>query len=77
MPKYPISESDLARLNNTFTYHAPQADQPERYVTIREKAKELAVTMLDNCPRSRELSHALTLLEDAVMNANAAIARNE
>lgn len=75
--RYPLTEQEQARLANTFTYHAPKEDQPQRYVEIREKAKALAVTMLACCPRSRELSHALTLLEDAVMNANAAIARNE
>lgn len=77
MPKYPLSEQETARLANTFTYHAPHDDQPDRYVAMREKAKELATVMMECCPRSRELSHALTLLEDAVMNANAAIARNE
>lgn len=77
MPKYQLTEQDHARLENTFTYHAPKDDQPGRYVAIREKAKELATVMMEGCPRSRELSHALTLLEDAVMNANAAIARNE
>lgn len=77
MPKYALTAQDDARLANTFTYHAPKEDQPERYIAIREKAKELATVMMECCPRSRELSHALTLLEDAVMNANAAIARNE
>lgn len=29
-------------LDNFFTYHAPKGDQQERYVAIRDKAKELA-----------------------------------
>ena len=33
--------------------------------------------LVDECPDSRELSVALTKLEEAVMWANAAIARNE
>lgn len=77
MTKYEMSPADKTRLDNTYTYHSPKDDQPARYGEIRAKAKELAAVLLENCPRSRELSHALTLLEDAVMNANAAIARNE
>ncbi len=67
----------LAKLNNNFTYHAPKGDQAERYTKLREKAKELATDFVTNCPESRELSLALTYLEQAVMWANAAIARNE
>lgn len=74
---YPLTEQEEARILNTFTYHPPKGDQARRYEEIRAQAKKLAVTLLQCCPRSRELSHALTLLEDAVMNANAAIARNE
>ena len=39
--------------------------------------KQLAHLLVTNCPESRELSCALTKLEEAVMWANAAIARNE
>lgn len=77
MGKYVVTEEQLARLNNTFTYHAPLSDQPARYTSIRDKAKELAVELLENTPPSREQSLALTKLEEAVMFANAAIARNE
>lgn len=69
MPPYP--------LENNFTYHAPHGDQPERYVAIRDKAKELAALILEKCPESRERSVALTELETATFWANASIARNE
>ncbi len=62
---------------NAYTYHAPKADQPARYVAIREKAKELALLVEDCCPDSREKSLAFTKLEECVMWANASIARNE
>jgi hypothetical protein len=77
MPKYELTEQEEHRLDNDFTHHAVKPGQLDRYVEIRSKTKELARIYYENCPRSRELSHALTLLEDAAMNANAAIARNE
>jgi len=61
----------------TYTYHAPKADQPPRYEAIRAKAKELATLIEETCPDSREKSLAHTRLEEAVMWANASIARNE
>lgn len=64
-------------LDNNFTYHAPFGDQPVRYTAIRAAAKALAGFILDNTPVSREQSLALTNLEQAVMWANASIARNE
>ncbi len=77
MPKYPISEEQKDRLDNTFTYHAPFGDQSERYIQIRNSARQLAEIFIENSPPSREQSLALTNLEQAVMWANAAIARNE
>lgn len=74
---YTPNEADLKRLENNFTHHAPKGDQAERYVAIRSQAKELAQTLLKLCPPSRELSKAMTELEDVVMWANASIARNE
>lgn len=65
------------RIENNFTYHAPKGDQAERYGKIREKARELAELMEESCPNSREKSLASTKLEEAVMWANASIARNE
>lgn len=64
-------------LDNIFTYHAPKAGQPERYVALRDKAKELAQLIQDTTPASREQSVALTNVQQAVMWANAAIAINE
>ncbi|WP_010276538.1 Acb2/Tad1 domain-containing protein [Paenibacillus senegalensis] len=64
------------QIENNFKYHAPKEGQPEKYTAIREKAKELAYLIDDKCPNSREKSLALTNLEQAIMWANAAIARN-
>ena len=72
-----LRESYIARIERDFTYHAPLPGQPERYTQIREKAKELALLIVDVTPQSREQSLALTNLEQTVMWANASIARNE
>lgn len=74
---YVMDDKTRARLDNDYTYHTPTGDQPKRYETIRETAKTLAVTIVTLTPPSREQSVALTLLEQVVMEANAAIARNE
>ena len=64
-------------LDNRFTYNPPQEGQPERYVLLRENAKQLAELIVQNTPTSREQSLALTKLEEVVFWANASIARNE
>ena len=67
---------DYATIDNNFKYHAPTAGQPEQYQQIRDKAKELAYLIQEIVPESREKSLAVTKLEEAVMWANAGIARN-
>ena len=74
---YAISEENKKRIENNFMYHAPKPGQAERYESIRAFAKDFAEHLMTSCPASRELSLALTHLEEAVMQANAAIARNE
>lgn len=65
-----------SQVEHAFTYHQPKPGQPEKYNALREKAKELALLILDLTPESREQSLALTELEFSVMMANAAIARH-
>ena len=67
----------IPEVEKQFTYHAPKPGQPEQYQRLREKAKELAYLIHQECPPSRERSVALTELETSVFWANAAIARNE
>lgn len=64
-------------LESRFSYHAPKDGQLERYERIRNKAQMLAAYINEKCPESREKSLSLTKIEEAVMWANAAIARNE
>jgi hypothetical protein len=74
---YQPSERVSAQIEKCFTYNAPKDGQPARYVQIRNEAKSLALTIANLTPESREQSLALTKLEEVVMFANAAIARNE
>jgi hypothetical protein len=64
-------------IDNRFTYHAPNEEQKQKYQYLRLAAKTLARDINELVPDSREKSLAMTHLEDAVMWANAAIARNE
>lgn len=77
MTKYQPSQRLLDQLERTFIYHSPKMDQPQRYSELRAAAGDLARMMAQSCPESRELSLALTHLEQSIMFANAAIARNE
>jgi hypothetical protein len=68
---------DLKDLENRFTYHPPRDDRDvEIYQAIRSRGLEFALLIGALAPESRELSLAITHIEDAVMWANAAIARH-
>lgn len=74
---YQASEKVKSQIERVFTYNPPKGDQPTRYVHLRGVAKNLAYAIVNETPESREQSLALTHLEQAIMFANAAIARNE
>jgi hypothetical protein len=65
------------RVERDFTYRPPKGDQQSRCVTLRDQAKQLAFLIIELTPVSREQSVALTHLDEVVMFASAAIARNE
>lgn len=64
------------QIDNNFKYHAPDGEQIETYNQLRDAAKGLAERIDEAVPMSREKSLAMTKLEEAVMWANAGIARN-
>ncbi|HQZ81641.1 MAG TPA: hypothetical protein PLR83_00345 [Pyrinomonadaceae bacterium] len=68
---------DEQQIRNNFTYHEPIKDQSIRYGRLRNYAREMAEQINQLCPESREKSLAFTNLEQALMWANASIARNE
>ena len=67
----------MTELETRFTYHAPKGDQVERYQKIRDMGKLFAELIIECCSDSRERALALTKIEEAVMWANAAIARRK
>ena len=74
---YPISDAEMAEIDNKHTYHAPNNAQIKAYPLIRKKAKELEILVRRLCPPSRERSVAITHFETGTFWANAAKARNE
>ena len=76
-PVYEVTSVKRADLKRRFTYHSPNMGQKSRYASIRDNAHNFATMLVSICPESRELSLALTKLEETVMWANASIARNE
>ena len=68
---------DQKELETRFTYHAPKEGQANKYEMIRDYGKGFSAIIETSCPESREKSLAITKIEEAVMWANAAIARRE
>ena len=78
MRTYAPSQVDRERDANNFLHHPPTCeDQTLRYEANRKACLGLATLLRQNCPPSRELSLALTKLEEVMFWCNAAIARNE
>lgn len=77
-PKYSISPDEAADLERRFGVHEPMtAEQKYRATQILAGAGWLGENLMEKCPRSRELSLALTKLEEATAWAIRAISRNE
>lgn len=77
--KKPLEEDllmDISEIERRFHFHKSTEKQLERHEIIRNLALVYARQLNELCPDSRELSLALTHLEECVMFANAAIARN-
>ena len=66
---------DYAALDHNFKHHAPDADAITCHESVRAAAREMTVRVLSVAEPSRERSLALTKIEEAMMWANAAIAR--
>lgn len=77
MSKYVATEQEQAMIERSFKYFPPKDDQTDRYVRLRLLAKQLAEFIVVNCPPSDEKRRALHKVNEAVMWANASVARNE
>lgn len=64
-------------LENRFGYHRPSPDAVKQHQTVRNAVLELATLIVSICPEGRELSLALTSLEEVGMRANQAIAMTQ
>jgi hypothetical protein len=67
---------DRWTIEQIFTYHKPEEFQIPQFQAIRDKAKELAITIIDNTPICPEQMRAIDRLAEAVMIANQSIALN-
>lgn len=75
--EYAMDGQTQKTIDDSFTYHAPKADQIPRYTQLREKFRETALMIARYTPPGRERAIALTQLQLANMAANAAIACGE
>jgi hypothetical protein len=67
---------DQADLDRRFNYHQPPDQETiNRHANIRRACQDAAEAVNINAPEGREKSVAITKLEEAMMWANAAIAR--
>jgi hypothetical protein len=75
--KYPAVALQLRdeELTNRFIHHPPGPGQPELYEQIRAAGLDLARLLNAYCPAGPELAHAIDAVDQAVMWANAAVAR--
>lgn len=66
------------KITSVFTFHPVKNEaQAKLYQDNRNKALEFAQMLIDNCPEEGvELDEALRKIDEAVMWANAAIARH-
>lgn len=70
------STPDAEYVRKAFTYHAPDDRAKEAHSVMRECSRYIALQVMRWVPEGRERSLALTKIEEAMMWANAGIARN-
>lgn len=66
----------IARIENDFAFHpATTKEKTAEHGSIRVACRDLALFIVDNTPRGREQSLALTHLEETMHWANSALAK--
>ena len=63
-----------AEIRNTFRYHSPSPENVKKHEAIRHQMTETVLAVTAQLPVSRERSTFITLMQQAQMMANAAIA---
>lgn len=69
-----LDKAACDEIDNWFSYHAPTEEQIGQYAAIRAAAKNMALTIVANCPKSADRTAAIRKLRESVMTANASIA---
>jgi hypothetical protein len=64
----------VEEIENWFTYHTPSEVDIVAYKLIRDKAKELAMVIVNNTPPSADQTMAIRKLRECVNVANSSIA---
>jgi hypothetical protein len=67
----------LERIDHNTKYHPLDEDRRVKQELVRDAARRCMRGIVTLCPASRETSLALTKVEEAMMWANAAIAREQ
>lgn len=80
-PKPPQHDPEKDKLRDrvihNHTYHSPPSEaEALKHQIVRDVTAKCALDLISLCPVSRELSIALTKMEEAMTWANAALARN-
>jgi len=70
-----ITQKQADEINNRFRYHPPTGGKAAKHEAVREGCLTLAIELSNLCPESRELSMAISHLDQCMMAANAAVAR--
>lgn len=64
-------------MDKVYSYHPPHPENAAKFVAMRDEGRKMAELVMQHCPVSRERDIALTKIEEAIMWANAAIARQD
>lgn len=73
----PARGIDQADLDNRFDFHPATDVTGPKHDAVRKHAKYIAEALVALVPPGRELALAITALEEAMMWANAGIARHQ
>jgi hypothetical protein len=77
MTQYTEDEMTVEQIEHNYSYQQPSKPQIEKYTRLRVSAKSFALLIHEMCPSSPERREAFKLLDLALMEANAAIARKK
>jgi hypothetical protein len=75
--KHEMDLADHEAVENNFKYHLPHPANVQKFINIREWAHGFAVLLLESVPVCAERTEVLKKIDEAVMWANAGIARNQ